>query len=112
MDIGLKLLYIKGLIQKNIWKVKLTREDLEEKKPEAVAYINGAKDTENDLKQVQLAIIELETELRLHGREINRCLHINGELKKRIEYLENKVREYESEIAQLKYFTEEKTNEC
>ena len=31
---------------------------------------------------------------------------------KRIKYLENKVREYESEIAQLKYFTEEKTNEC
>lgn len=28
---------------------------------------------------------------------------------KRIEYLENKVREYESEIAQLKYFTEEKS---
>ena len=28
--------------------------------------------------------------------------------KKRIEYLENKVREYESEISQLKYFTEEK----
>ena len=32
--------------------------------------------------------------------------------KKRIQYLENRVREYESEIAQLKYFTEEKTNEC
>jgi cell division protein FtsB len=28
--------------------------------------------------------------------------------KKRIEYLENKVREYESEIAQLKYFTNKK----
>ena len=28
--------------------------------------------------------------------------------KKRIEYLENKVREYESEIAHLTYFTEEK----
>ena len=92
MDIGLKLLYIKGLIQKNIWKVKLTREDLEERKPDAVAYINGAKDTENDLKQVQLAIIELETELRLHGREINRCLHINGELKKRIEELEHELK--------------------
>jgi hypothetical protein len=92
MDIELKLLYIKGLIQKNIWKVKLTREDLEEKRPEASAYINGAKDTENDLKQVQLAIIELETELRLHGREINRCLHINGELKKRIEELEHELK--------------------
>ena len=92
MDIGLKLLYIKGLIQKNIWKVKLTREELEEKKPGAVAYINGAKTTENDLKQVQLAIVELETELRLHGREINRCLHINGELKQRIEDLEHELK--------------------
>lgn len=92
MDIGLKLLYIKGLIQKNIWKVKLTREELQEKKPSAVAYINGAKDTENDLKQVEQAIHELETELRLHGREINRCLHINGELKKRIEELEHELK--------------------
>jgi|688.fasta_scaffold05071_26 hypothetical protein len=92
MDIGLKLLYIKSLIEKNIWKVKLTREDLEERKPEAVAFINGAKDTENDLKQVQLAIRELETELRLQGREINRCLHINGELKKRIEELEHELK--------------------
>jgi hypothetical protein len=92
MDIGLKLLHIKSLIQKNIWKVKLTREDLEERKPDAVAFINGAKDTENDLKQIQLAIKELETELRLQGREINRCLHINGELKKRIEELEHELK--------------------
>lgn len=92
MDIGLKLLYIKGLIQKNIWKVKLTREDLQQKKPEAVAYINGAKDTENDLKQVEQAIHELETELRLQGREIIRCLQINGELKKRIEELEHELK--------------------
>jgi predicted nuclease with TOPRIM domain len=92
MDIGLKLLHIKSLIQKNIWKVKLTREDLEERKPDAVAFIKGAKDTENDLKQVQLAIKELETELRLQGREINRCLHINGELKKRIEELEHELK--------------------
>ena len=92
MDIGLKLLYIKGLIQKNIWKVKLTREELQEKRPSAVAYINGAKDTEADLKQVEQAIHELETELRLQGREINRCLHINGQLKKRIEDLEHELK--------------------
>jgi hypothetical protein len=92
MDIGLKLLYIKSIIEKNIWKVKLTREDLEKRKPDAVAFINGAKDTEGDLKKVQLAIIELETELRLQGREINRCLHINGELKKRIDELEHELK--------------------
>lgn len=92
MDIGLKILYIKGLIQKNIWKVKLTREELQEKRPSAVEYINGAKDTENDLKQVEQAIHELETELRLQGREINRCLKINGELKKKIEELEHELK--------------------
>jgi hypothetical protein len=92
MDIGLKLLYIKSIIEKNIWKVKLTREDLEKRKPDAVSFINGAKDTEGDLKKVQLAIIELETELRLQGREINRCLHINGELKKRIDELEHELK--------------------
>jgi molybdopterin converting factor small subunit len=98
MDIGLKLLYIKGLIQKNIWKVKLTREELQEKKPSAVAYINGAKDTENDLKQVEQALHELETELRLQGREINRCLQINGELKQRIEDLEHELKHKNNEL--------------
>jgi len=92
MDIELKLLLAKSILNKTIWRVKLTREELQEKRPSAEAYINGARDTENDLKQVQLAIVELETELRLHGREINRCLHINGELKKRIEELEHELK--------------------
>ena len=92
MDIGLKLLYIKGLIQKNIWKVKLTREELQEKRPSAVAYINGAKDTEDDLKEIEEAILQLEAELRLQGREINRCLQINGELKQRIDELEHELK--------------------
>lgn len=33
---------------------------------------------------------------------------IKEQQKKRIEYLKNKIREYESEIAQLKYFMEKK----
>ena len=92
MDIGLKLLHAKGLIYKNIWKIKLTREELEEKRPSAVAYINGAKDTEDDLKEIEEAILQLEIELRLQGREINRCLQINGELKQRIEDLEHELK--------------------
>ena len=35
-------------------------------------------------------------------------LELAEKQQERIEYLENKVREYESEITQLKYFTEEK----
>lgn len=92
MDIGLKLLYVKGLIKKNIWKIKLTREDLEKKRPSAVEYINGAKDTEGDLQLIEQSINDLETELRLQGREINRCLQINGQLKQRISELEHELK--------------------
>ena len=92
MDIGLKLLYVKGLIKKNIWKIKLTREDLEKKRPSAVEYINGAKDTEKDLQLIEQSINDLETELRLQGREINRCLQINGQLKQRINELEHELK--------------------
>ena len=92
MDIGLKLLYVKGLIKKNIWKIKLTREDLEKKRPSAVEYINGAKDTEQDLQLIEQSINDLETELRLQGREINRCLQINGQLKQRINELEHELK--------------------
>lgn len=92
MDIGLKLLYVKGLIKKNIWKVKLTREDLEKKRPSAVEYIKGAKDTEEDLQLIEQSINDIETELRLQGREINRCLQINGQLKQRINELEYELK--------------------
>ena len=92
MDIGLKLLLAKSILNKTIWRVKLTREDLEESRPNAVSYIKGAKDVEKDLTDVQIALDDLELELRLHGREINRCLHINGELKKRIEELEHELK--------------------
>jgi len=61
MDIGLKLLYIKGLIQKNIWKVKLTREELQEKRPSAVAYINGAKDTDEDRTKNHTGLVKGST---------------------------------------------------
>ena len=92
MDIGLKLLLAKSILNKTIWRVKLTREDLEESRPNAVAYIKGANDVEKDLTDVQIALDDLELELRLHGREINRCLQINGELKQRIEDLEHELK--------------------
>jgi hypothetical protein len=98
MDIGLKLLLAKSILNKTIWRVKLTREDLEESRPNAVSYIKGAKGVEKDLTDVQIALDDLELELRLHGREINRCLHINGELKKRIEELEHELKHKNNEL--------------
>ena len=98
MDIGLKLLLAKSILNKTIWRVKLTREDLEESRPNALSYIKGAKDVEKDLTDVQIALDDLELELRLHGREINRCLQINGELKQRIQDLEHELKHKNVEL--------------
>jgi hypothetical protein len=92
MDTGLKLLLAKSILKKTIWRVKLTREDLEESRPNAVSYIKGAKDVEKDMADIDVILYELETELRLQGREINRCLQINGELKQRIQELEHELK--------------------
>ena len=92
MDIGLKLLLARSILQKTIWRIKLTREELQEKRPNAVAYIQGANDVEKDMADIDVILDGLELELRLQGREINRCLHINGELKKRIEELEHELK--------------------
>jgi|694.fasta_scaffold99016_5 predicted nuclease with TOPRIM domain len=92
MDIGLKLLLAKGKILSMKWRIKLTREELEEKRPTAKAFIDGANDVEIDLDEVYNVIDDLETELRIQGREINRCLQINGQLKQRIEELEHEIK--------------------
>ena len=92
MDIGLKLLLAKGKILSMKWRIKLTREELEEKRPNAKAFIDGANDVEEDLDEVYNVIDDLELELRIQGREINRCLEINGKLKQRIEELEHEIK--------------------
>jgi len=92
MDIGLKLLLAKGKILSMKWRIKLTREELEEKRPTAKAFIDGANDVETDLDEVYNVMDDLELELRLQGREINRCLEINGQLKQRIEELEHELK--------------------
>lgn len=92
MDIGLKLLLAKSKLVAIKWRLKLTREELQEKRPNAIDFINGSTEVENDLTQINDIINDLETELRIQGREINRCLQINGQLKQRIEDLEHELK--------------------
>lgn len=92
MDIGLKVLLAKSIINKTIWRIKLTREELEERRPNATEFIKGAVSVEKDLTEVRISLEDLELELRLFGREVNRCLQINGELKKRIQELEHELK--------------------
>jgi hypothetical protein len=89
MDITLQLLLVKSKLQSIKTRIRLTREDLEAKKPNAVAFIQGAHDVELDLTEIEKTIYNLEMEMRMIGREINYAMKTNGELKKIINELEN-----------------------
>ena len=89
MDITLQLLLVKSKLQSIKTRIRLTREDLEAKKPNATAFIQGAHDVELDLTEIEKTIYDLELEMRMIGREMNYAMKKNGELKKIINELEN-----------------------
>ena len=92
MDIALQLLVVKSKLQSIKTRIRLTREDLEAKKPNATAFIQGAHDVELDLTEIEKTIYNLENEMRMIGREINYAMKTNGELKKIINELENEIK--------------------
>ncbi|CAB4134601.1 hypothetical protein UFOVP280_24 [uncultured Caudovirales phage] len=92
MDITLQLLLVKSKLQSIKTRIRLTREELEEKKPNALAFIKGANDVELDLTEIEKTIYDLENEMRMIGREMNYALMINGHLKEKINDLENKIK--------------------
>jgi len=92
MDIALQLLLVKSKLQSIKTRIRLTREDLEAKKPNATAFIKGANDVENDLTEIEKTIYNLELEMRMIGREMNYALQINGHLKEKINDLENEIK--------------------
>lgn len=92
MDITLQLLLVKSKLQSIKTRIRLTREDLEEKKPNALAFIKGANEVELDLTEIEKTIYDLENEMRMIGREMNYALMINGHLKEKINDLENEIK--------------------
>ena len=92
MDITLQLLLVKSKLQSIKTRIRLTREDLEEKKPNALAFIKGANEVELDLTEIEKTIYDLENEMRMIGREINYAMQINGLLKEKINDLENEIK--------------------
>ena len=92
MDIVLQLLVVKSKLQSIKTRIRLTREDLEEKKPNATAFIKGANEVELDLTEIEKTIYDLENEMRMIGREMNYAMLINGKLKEKINDLENEIK--------------------
>jgi len=98
MDLNLKIIVAKSNIQTILHRLRLTREDIEKNRPTAIKYIEGSRDTEAKLSQVNVIFQELEHEARMQGRENMILTHQNMELKQRIEELENQIKYQNIEI--------------
>lgn len=89
MDLTLTIIHVKGLIQNITKRVQISREEIQEKRPTATAYIEGANQTESELIKIKEVINCLETELRACIRENNYLTKINTELKSEINHYKN-----------------------
>ena len=88
MDLNLKILWAKNVIWVVRERIKNVREKLEKDKPDAKDYINGSKESEEQLLKTELVIIEMENEIKGLNRELNQLARRNAEL--RVAYQELK----------------------
>ena len=88
MDLSLKILWAKTTVWTVKERIKNVREKLEKDKPDAKDYINGSKDSEEQLLKTELVIIEMENEIKGLNRELNQLARRNAQL--RVAYQELK----------------------
>ena len=88
MDLSLKILWAKNTIWVVRQRIKNVREKLEKDKPDAKDYINGSKESEEQLLKTELVIIEMENEIKGLNRELNQLARRNAQL--RVAYQELK----------------------
>lgn len=92
MDIALKILMAKNFAWIIRERIKNERIRIQNERPNAKPYIEGAIDSEEKLCKIELVIIDLESEVRMLNRECNQLALKNGELRQRILELENQIK--------------------
>jgi len=92
MDLDLKILWAKNVLWTVRERIKNVREKLEKEKPEAKDYINGGKDSEEQLLKTELVIIEMENEIVSLNRELNQLARRNAQLRVAYDELKNELK--------------------
>ena len=92
MDLDLKILRAKNVIWCVRERIKNVREKLEKDKPDAKDYINGSKESEEQLLKTELVIIEMENEIKGLNRELNQLARRNAELRVAYQELKNELK--------------------
>jgi predicted RNase H-like nuclease (RuvC/YqgF family) len=92
MDLDLKILWAKNVIWCVRERIKNVREKLEKDKPDAKDYIEGSKESEEQLLKTELVIIEMENEIKGLNRELNQLARRNAELRVAYQELKNELK--------------------
>jgi hypothetical protein len=92
MDLDLKILWAKNTIWVVRERIKNVRVKLEKDKPDAKDYINGGKESEEQLLKTELVLIEMQNEIISLNRELNQLARRNAQLRVAYDELKNDLK--------------------
>ena len=87
----IKLLSATAILRKTLLKLKISREEIEEKNAHRSDLINSMQETENELSEVLTTFLVLEKQARMFSSSSNSLEQLNLELKFKIKQLENEI---------------------
>jgi hypothetical protein len=87
----LELLKARTILRKTLLKLKVSREEIEEKNEHRKDLINSMLESENELSEVLTTFLILEKQARMFSSSSNNLQQLNMELKFKIKQLENKI---------------------
>ena len=87
----IKLLSATAILRKTLLKLKISREEIEEKNGHRTDLINSMIETENELSEVLTTFLVLEKQAREFSQSTYRLERVNLELKFRVKQLENEI---------------------
>jgi len=88
----LQILSANAILRKTLLKLKISREEIQEKNGHRTDLINSMLETENELSEVLTTFLILEKQARIFSSNSSRLEQLNLELKFRIKELENEIK--------------------
>lgn len=88
----LELLKSRAILRKTLLKLKVSREEIEEKNEHRKDLINSMLETENELSEVLTTFMILEKQSREFSQSAYRLERLNLELKFEIKQLNNELK--------------------
>ena len=87
----LQILSANAILRKTLLKLKISREEIEQKNGQRTDLINSMLETENELSEVLTTFLIMEKQAREFSQSAYRLERVNLELKFRIKQLENEI---------------------